>query len=72
MTKKSSPIPAQASTPEQFQSKPCNPTVSQTKSLGANYVTTKDGGCVPTGCMSGFVKNLEGQCVVMRKYNWFI
>ena len=58
--------------PTEFESKPCQPTTDEIKSLGANYMTTKEGKCSPTSCVSGFVKNLEGQCVVMRKYNWLI
>jgi hypothetical protein len=58
--------------PAEFKSKPCQPTAGEIKSLGDNYMTTKEGKCSPTSCMSGFVKNREGQCVVMRKYNWLI
>ncbi len=58
--------------PVKFESKPCKPSAGEIKSLGDNYMTTKEGKCSPTSCMSGFVKNREGQCVVMRKYNWLI
>ena len=63
-------VPASSPKSTEFESKPCQPTTGEIKSLGANYMTTKEGKCSPTSCMSGFVKNLEGQCVVMRKYNW--
>ncbi len=56
----------------EFKPKPCEPKTSELKSLGDGYMTTKDGKCEPTKCVSGFVKNLEGQCVVMRKFNWII
>jgi hypothetical protein len=68
--KKNASTPTPASTPTKFESKPCQPTTGEIKRLGANYMTTEEGKCSPTSCMSGFVKNQEGQCVVMRKYNW--
>lgn len=65
-------VPTPAPEPTKFESKPCKPSAGEIKSLGDNYMTTKEGKCSPTSCMSGFVKNREGQCVVMRKYNWLI
>lgn len=63
--------PAQVSSPKQ-KSVPCNPTIGESRPRAANYYTDETGKCVPTGCMSGFTKNSEGKCVVLRKFNWII